>query len=80
MLAFNFKGLFIRSDTVSNPVPITIKFYNCANGNGPSDGQNGSGTHFARQTDHHYYLMQYKLNGDRDGIGDGVGKCKHTLI
>ena len=46
------KGLFTRSDAVSDSV--TVKFYNCANGDRPSDGQNGCGTHSARQMADHY--------------------------
>ena len=43
------KGLFTHFDPVSDPDPVTVKFYNCANGDGPSDGQNGFHTHSARQ-------------------------------
>ena len=35
------------------PTPSTVKIYNCAYGDSPSDGQNGCGTHSARQTGRH---------------------------
>ena len=40
--------LFTHSDPVSYPVPVTVKFYNCVIGDGPSDGQNEFQTHSAR--------------------------------
>ena len=46
--------LFTRSDTISDPVPITVKFYNYANGDRPSDRLNGCGTYSAHQTARHY--------------------------
>ena len=41
-------------------------------------GQNGSGTHSA-PSDRPSLWTQYKLNGDEDRVGDGVGMCKHTF-
>ena len=42
------EGLFTHSDPVTVTIPIRIKFYNCANGDVLSDGQNGFHTHSAR--------------------------------
>ena len=39
---------------VPTPSLSPSKFYNCANGNGPSDRQNGCGTHSARQMGCHH--------------------------
>ena len=44
------KGLFTRSDPITVTVSVTVKFYNCANGDGPSDGHNRFHTHSAQQT------------------------------
>ena len=44
------KGLLTRTVSVSMSVNVSLKFYHCANGDGPFDGQNGFRTH----SDHHH--------------------------
>ena len=57
------KGLFTHADPVAVTDPVAVKFYNCGNGDGPSDGQNGFRTHSVCQTARHHWHNDESLTG-----------------
>ena len=42
-------GLFTHTVSVPMPMSVTVKIFHCVNGDGPSEGQIGFGTHSVHQ-------------------------------
>ena len=61
---FVMESFGMNRPSVPESVAVTVKVYQCTNGDGPFDGLIRFGTHSVRQC---------KFDGDCDGDGDGDG-------